>query len=110
ASGATIKIAAEKIKINTVNGDAMSVKRGGEETTAVEHPKDTTVSEQGDMIQVKRAQKGTTAEKHNIKAEAVEQGNEATLERGVEGTKAADHHACADVFQARSLHHTSALT
>jgi len=83
ASGATIKIAAEKIKINSVNGDALSVQRGVEETTAVEHPKDTTVTEQGDMIQVKRAQKGTTAEKHNIKAEAVEQGNEATVERGV---------------------------
>ncbi len=110
ASGATIKIAAEKIKINSVNGDALSVQRGVEETTAVEHPKDTTVTEQGDMIQVKRAQKGTPAEKHNIKAEVVEQGNEATVERGVEGTKAAEHRVGTELFQGPILPPTGPLT
>ena len=110
AAGATIKIASEKIKINSVNGDSLSVQRGVEDTTAVEHSKDSTVTEQGDTIQVKRAQRETVATRHNIKAEVIEQGNEATVERGVEGTKAADHHAGTEVFQGPILPPTGPLT
>jgi len=110
AASATIKIGSEKLKINSVNGDALSVQRGVEETTAVEHPKDTTVTEQGETIEVKRGQQGTAAEKHNVKAEVVEQGNEATVERGVEGTKAVEHRASTELFQGPILPPTGPLT
>jgi plastocyanin/mono/diheme cytochrome c family protein len=110
AVGTTIKIASEKAKINSVNGDSLSVERGVDETTAVDHSKDSTVTEQGDTIQVKRAQQGTVAEKHNVKAEVVEQGNEATVERGVEGTKAAEHRAGTELFQGPILPPTGPLT
>ncbi len=110
AVGTTIKIASEKAKINSVNGDSLSVERGVDETTAVDHSKDSTATEQGDTIQVKRAQQGTAAEKHNVKAEVVEQGNEATVERGVEGTKAAEHRAGTEVLQGPILPPTGPLT
>jgi len=110
AAGATIKIASEKAKINSVNGDSLSVERGVEDTTAVDHSKDSTVTEQGDTIQVKRARQGTAAAKHNVKAEVVEQGNEATVERGVEGTKAAEHRAGTELFQGPILPPTGPLT
>ena len=110
AAGATIKIASEKVKVNSVNGDSLTVQRAVEETTAVEHSKDNTVTEQGDMIRVKRAQQGTAGETHNVKAEVVEEGNEATIQRGVEGTKAAEHKAGTEVFQGPILPPTGPLT
>jgi len=110
AAGSTIKIGAEKLKINSVNGDSLSVQRGVEETTAVAHSKDSTGTEQGDVIQVKRAQQGTEATEHNIKAEVQEEGNEATVERGVEGTKAAEHRAGTELFQGPILPPSGPLT
>ncbi len=110
AAGAEIKVASEKMAVVSVKDNSLSVRRGADETTAAEHSKDSTVTEQGDTIQVERGQQDTAARKHKVKAEVVEQGNEATVERGVQGTKATEHAAGTEVFQGPILPPEGPLT
>ena len=110
AAGTTVKLASEMVKVDSVNGNSLSIERAVENTTATGHPKDTTVTEQGDTIRVERGQRGTVAGKHNVKAEAVEQGNEAIVARGVQGTKASEYRAGTEVFQGPILPPSGPLT